>query len=92
MINFLKELLTPKVDTISFGRFMSLLITVFVLGWDTSYIVFAWHINHHLPTGFPPVDVLPSGATLLAQGGFCTLFYAATKTGDVLTSQPPKQQ
>lgn len=82
---FLREVMTPKPDTISFGRFMSLLITIFVLGWDTSYIFFAWQMNHHLPAGFPPLDLLPSAGTLLSQGGFMTVFYGVTRTGDILT-------
>lgn len=62
---------------------MSLLLSVFVLGWDTGALVFAWHFNYHLPTGMGMVDLLPSSGTLLAQGGFCTLFYGVTKYGDV---------
>lgn len=85
LAQFIREVLTPKPETISFGRFMSLLITVSVLAWDTSYIVFAWRMNHHLPTGFPPLDLLPSAGTLLGQSGFMTLFYGVTRTGDVLT-------
>lgn len=85
---FLREVLTPKSDTVSFGRFMSLVITTFVLGWDTSYIFYAWHMNHHLPAGFPPLDLLPSAATLLGQSGFMTVFYGVTRTGDILTHEP----
>lgn len=81
---FLKEVLTPKPDTVSFGRFMSLLISAFVLGWDTSYLVFAWSMNHHLAPGAVPLDLLPSSTTLLGQIAFMTAFYGVTRTGDVL--------
>jgi hypothetical protein len=85
---FIRDLLNPT-GPVSFGRFMSLITTAFVLGWDSSYIVYAWHLNHHLPAGFAPVDVLPNAGTLLAQGGFMTLFYGVTKYGDIKNPQPP---
>lgn len=84
---FICIVLTPKADTPSFGRFMSLVITVFVLGWDTAYIMFAWRMNHHLPAGMQPLDLLPSGGTLAAQIAFMTAFYGVTRSGDVLTSR-----
>lgn len=88
----MREVLTPKSETISFGRFMSLLLSVFVLGWDTSYMVFAWRMNHHLPPGMAPFPLLPDAITLAAQGGFMTLFYGVTRTGDVLTAKKPGSQ
>jgi len=92
MKNWLKDFLQKLLSSdpgYSFGRFMSLVISAFVLGWDTSYVIEAWRWNHHLPPGVSPVDFLPGAGTLLAQGGFMTLFYGVTKYGDL---NPPKQQ
>lgn len=83
---FVQQLLSNS-GTYSFGRFMSLLTAVFVLGWDTASLVFAWQYNHHLGPGLTFVDLLPSPGTLVAQGAFMTLFYATTKYGDL---NPPK--
>lgn len=80
--NFLLSLLDPK-GTISFGRFTSLLITAFVLGWDTSYMVFAWTFNRHLPAGLAVLPLFPDAITVGAQIGFMTVFYGVTKYGDV---------
>jgi hypothetical protein len=72
----------------SFGRFMSLLISAFVLGWDTSYIMIAYQWNHHLPPGVAPVGFLPDGLTLSAQIAFMTAFYGVTKYGDIRNGSP----
>jgi hypothetical protein len=71
---------------VSAGRVFTLLILIFVLGWDTSYVVEAWRWNHALlalrsaPAGLAPVPLLPDAATLLAQIGFMTVFYTVNKT------------
>jgi len=88
LTEFVQSLLSNSPG-ISFGRFMSLVITAFVLGWDTSYVVLAWKWNHHLPPGVAPVDFLPSPGTLAAQGLFMTIFYGTTKYGDL---HPPKER
>lgn len=95
MRNWLKDFIQGVLSsnaTYSFGRFMSMVISAFVLGWDTAYIVIAYKWNHHLPVGVAPVDFLPSAGMLIAQGGFMTLFYSVTKYGDIksgLTAQAP---
>lgn len=88
MTRFFQQLLSADA-TYSFGRFMSLVITAFVLGWDTSYIVYAWHWNHHLSANLSPVPVLPEAGTLAAQGIFCLLFYGSTKVSEKI-ADPPK--
>ena len=79
---FIVALLNPK-GVISFGRFTSLLITMFVLGWDTSYLVFAWRFNRHLPAGAGILSLFPDVATVGAQIGLMTVFYGVTKYGDI---------
>jgi hypothetical protein len=79
---FILALLDPK-GVVSFGRFTALLITCFVLGWDTSYLVFAWKFNHHLPAGAPLLSLFPDAITMGAQIAFMTVFYGVTKYGDI---------
>jgi hypothetical protein len=79
---FILSLLDPK-GVVSFGRFTALLITCFVLGWDTSYLVFAWKFNHHLPAGAAVLSLFPDATTIAAQIGFMTVFYGVTKYGDI---------
>jgi len=74
-MQFLKDLLNPS-GPISFGRFMALIMTFFVLGWDTS---FTWHSH-----------LLPPGSELLLQAGFCATFYGITKAVE-LKNPPPAQ-
>jgi hypothetical protein len=64
MKQFLKDLFNPA-GPVSFGRFMSLCISAFVLGWDTSFVV---HTHQ-----------LPPGTELILQGGFMATFYGITK-------------
>lgn len=79
---FILALLDPK-GIVSFGRFSALLITCFVLGWDTSYLVFAWKFNHHLAAGGAVLSLFPDALTTAAQIGFMTVFYGVTKYGDI---------
>lgn len=79
---FIVALLDPR-GVISFGRFTSLLITCFVLGWDTSYLVFAWKFDRHLPDGVGILSLFPDATTIAAQIGFMTVFYGVTKYGDL---------
>jgi hypothetical protein len=67
--------------SVSFGRFMSVVLTAFVLGWNTAHLVFAWRFNYHLAPGQAPFPLLPDASTLIAQGGFVTLFYGISKAG-----------
>jgi hypothetical protein len=80
--NFILSLLDPK-GAVSFGRFTALLITLFVLGWDTSYLVFAWKFNRHLTAGASVLSLFPDTLTIGAQIGFMTVFYGVTKYGDL---------
>jgi hypothetical protein len=82
-MSFIRELLDPTKN-LSFGRFMALVITAFVLGWDTSHLVFAWRFNLHLSPGMQPLSLFADPLIYAAQGAFCALFYSVTKTGDVL--------
>ena len=87
-MSFMQDLLSNS-SNYSFGRFMSLVLSVFVLGWDTAALVFAWKINLlHLP-GVTFVSLLPDPFTLGAQGIFVLLFYGTTKTGDILGAKIP---
>lgn len=79
---FILALLNPN-GVVSFGRFTALLITVFVLGWDTSYLVFAWKINRSLPNGALMLSLFPDAVTIGAQIGLMTVFYGITKYGDI---------
>jgi hypothetical protein len=88
MRQFIKSLLNPNGE-ISFGRFMALVTCVFCLGWDTSNLVFAWHINHHLPAGIGLQSLLPDSGILIAQGAFMTVFYGVTKAVEL--KNPPTQ-
>lgn len=73
---------------ISFGRFASFITLIFCLGWDSSFICFSMrHLDFtHMSIG----DILPSGTALLAQAGFCTVFFGLTKAKDVLTQNNPE--
>jgi hypothetical protein len=75
MKNFFKQLFNPA-GTVSFGRVMSLLLSAFVLGWDTSYVK---HTHQ-----------LPPGSELLLQAGFMASFYGITK--GVELKNPPGVQ
>jgi hypothetical protein len=78
---WIKDLLSDGANA-SFGRVMSLLISVFVMGWDTSNLVFAWSMNSkHIP-GVTLISLLPDAGTLTAQGIFMMLFYSATKLSE----------
>lgn len=85
---FFRELLDSS-KTLSFGRFMALLMVVFCLGWDTSNLVFAWRANMHLPPGLPPFPLLPDPLILAAQAGFGATFYGITKYGDFKNPPTP---
>lgn len=85
---FILSLLDPA-GKVSFGRFMAMLITCFVLGWDTSYMVFAWKFNHHLPPGASVLSLFPDALTIGAQVGFMTVFYGVTKYGDITAAKAP---
>ncbi len=76
---FILSLLNPQ-GTVSFGRFMSFVITAFVLGWDTSIVVHS--------------HVLPTVSDLGGQIAFMSAFYGITKYGDLkmnAISNPPPQ-
>ena len=88
MKNFIASLLSPT-GTVSFGRFMALVMIAFCLGWDTSNLVFAWRANLHLVPGMVPFPLLPDPVILAAQSGFGLAFYATTKYGDI--KNPPQQ-
>jgi hypothetical protein len=75
---FLRECLSEDDDKGSIGRLLTVLIVVFVLGWDTSNIVFAWRFNMAHFQG-PILPLLPDAGTLIAQGGFMVLFYTVNK-------------
>jgi hypothetical protein len=74
MIQFFKDLLNPS-GPVSFGRFMALTMTAFVLGWDTAILVH----NH----------ALVPGAELLLQAGFCVTFYGVTKAVELKNPPTP---
>lgn len=86
LTNALSESSQTGRGQISSGRIFTLMIVLFVLGWDTSYVVHAWQFNHALlalravPPGLMPLPLLPDAATLIAQAGFMTTFYAINKT------------
>lgn len=61
---------------ISFSRVASAIITAFVLGWDTSYVVVAFELRK---SGVD-VPLLPPAQVFLAQTGFMTAFYLGNKT------------
>jgi hypothetical protein len=88
-MNFFQGVLSNS-PSYSFGRFMSLVIACFCLGWDTSALIFAWKVNSfalhsHMIPGFNFLDLLPSGTALITQVGFMGAFYGATKYSDVKT-------
>lgn len=76
----LTELVTKALgdnSEISFGRAASGLTLCFCLGWDSAFV---WFAMRHLDFGHMTVhDVLPSASALIAQAGFCTIFYGVNK-------------
>lgn len=75
-------------DEQSFGRFASLLTLVFCLGWDTAYLVFV--MRHFKEFHFTPGDLLAFGGVLMAEGGFCSLFYGVNKVASMgVFNRPP---
>lgn len=70
----------------SISRLLTLIIVIFVLGWDSCYVLFAWKWNHALlaagtlPPGLTVLPFVPDGATMLAQAAFMTTFYAVNKS------------
>jgi len=81
MWQFILTALEPETN-ISFGRTISLLVTLFVLGWDTAHLIFAWHFNYHLLPGAGVISILPDAGVLAAQAGFMTVFYGVAKYGE----------
>ena len=70
---------------ISFGRVASGVTLIFCLGWDSAFVFYAMR---HLDFSHMSIhDILPSAAALIAQGGFCSLFYGINKTTGM--SVPP---
>lgn len=80
---FFREILDPT-KSLSFGRFMAMVMTAFVLGWDTANLVFAWRFNMHLPAGMAPLPLFADPLVYAAQVAFAGFFYTVTKTGDVM--------
>ncbi len=74
MKQFIKDLLNPA-GPVSFGRFMAMVMTSFVLGWDTSFTVHS--------------HTLPAGAELILQAGFCATFYGITKAVELKNPPTP---
>ena len=83
---FIQELLSNS-PVYSFGRFMALVMTVFVLGWITGNFVFCWRWNmlHATQT---PMSLFPDPLLLGALGTFALLFYGTTKIGDAVIKTP----
>jgi hypothetical protein len=77
MRKFLRECLSEGDGQGSFGRLITLVIVTFVMGWDTSNVVFAWRFN--LAHFQSPLPLLPDAMVLAAQGIFMTLFYGVNK-------------
>lgn len=73
--------------SISFGRLASLILLLFVLIWDSAYMIFsvARFGVYHFSLG----DILPPVSTLLGQIAFCLSPYGITK-GTSLASGAPK--
>lgn len=85
--NFIQKCLSDSGE-ISFGRTAAAVTLVFCLGWDTAYVWFAMkHLNFAVMSIH---DVLPAAGTLLAQGGFATLFYGSTKVPDMIKKPEEK--
>ena len=85
MKDFLMETSQVGRGCASISRFLTLIIVVFVMGWDSCYVFFAWHWNHTLlalpalPAGLTLMPFVPDGATMVAQASFMTVFYATNK-------------
>jgi hypothetical protein len=77
MRKFLRECLSEGDGQGSFGRLITLVIVTFVMGWDTSNIVFAWRFNLAHFQG--PICRCCLMQALAAQGIFMTLFYGVNK-------------
>ena len=74
--DFVTKCLSSSGD-ISFGRTASALTLMFCLGWDSAFV---WFSMKHLDLAHMTIhDVLPSAGALIAQAGFCTIFYGVNK-------------
>jgi hypothetical protein len=79
MRKFLRECLSEGDGQGSFGRLITLVIVTFVMGWDTSNIVFAWRFNLAHFQG-PILPLLPDAGTLIAQGDlYDAVLHASTR-------------
>lgn len=69
---------------ISYGRLASFIILIFVLLWDSTYIVYA--MARFGTFHFELSDLLPSVETLIGQATFILAPFGITKAGSVLTA------
>lgn len=77
MKKYLRECLSEDDGQGSLGRLLTVVIVFFVMGWDTSNVIFAWRFNmQHFQS---PLPLLPDAMILAAQGVFMTLFYGVNK-------------
>jgi len=65
---------------VSFSRVATAVITAFVLGWDTSYVIEAWKI-HKLGVD---IRLLPDAAVFAAQAGFISALYVGNKVSGAI--------
>lgn len=67
--------------TVSFSRVATAVITSFVLGWDTSYVIEAWKI-HKMGV---EIGLLPGAAVFAAQAGFISALYVGNKVSGAIS-------
>lgn len=65
---------------VSFSRVASAIITAFVLGWDTSYVVEAWKLRH----AGVDIHLLPEAAVFAAQATLISALYVGNKVSNAL--------
>lgn len=90
--NALSESSAVGRGCISMGRLLTIPLVAAVVAWDSCYIFMAWTWNRALlslhtavPAGLTQLSLLPDASTLVTQGGFMTLFYAAAKWAGAYT-------
>lgn len=80
MKTWLRKLFSDD-GAVSFSRVATAIITAFVLGWDTSYVVEAWKL-HKLGVD---IHLIPDAAVFAAQAGFISALYVGNKVSGAIS-------
>lgn len=89
MWDYLKKCLSSS-DEVSFGRTMSGIAFLFIIGWDTFFVVYA--SVHCDLTKMNIHDILPTSEQLIGQVKFCAACYGINKVTEVITAFAQSRQ